>query len=111
MKYSEIESHHIRGRVSETRWDDRQYIDDLVVLCRFVAQEPTSAVSARLRGTLVERYPDDWLELCREHSDEKYREQLALREETTRARARVEAGREAEEAEARAEWLKAGGRP
>lgn len=111
MKYTEIKSDYIKGRIAETAWDDRQHIDVLVDLLRFVTQEPTTAASVRLRGTLVERFPADWLALCREHSEELYREQRALREETIRARAKLADECEAEIASHKADWLKAGGRP
>jgi len=115
MKYSEITSEYIRARIAETAWAGRQYIDDLVRLLRFVTLEITTASTARSRSVLQKEYPDDWLELCREHSEERYRQEIALqnaaRQASETAKARLEAEREAEEAQSREDWLNAGGRP
>lgn len=115
MKYSEIKSDYIRSRIANTAWDDRQYIHSLVNLLQFVTQRPTTASSARLHSVLRQKYPNDWLALCREHSEERYQHELALckkvREASERAKTRRESERKAEEAQSREEWEKAGGRP
>ena len=115
MKYSEIKSDYIRGRIAKTAWDDRQYVDDLIRLLRFVTEEPTTASSARLHSVLRQKYPKDWLALCREHSEERYQYELDLcrkaREASETAKAREKSEREAEEAQSREGWEEAGGRP
>ena len=115
MEYSKITSDYIRSRIAQTSWADREYIDDLVRLARSVTQKPTGALQAWGRDVLERKYPGEWLELCREHSEEKYQQELALRKEVREAEAKRkaerEAEREAEEIQSREDWEKAGGRP
>lgn len=115
MKYSKIKSDYIRNRLAETVWADRRYIDDLIRLLQFVTLKVTTASTARSRSVLQQQYPDDWLELCREHSEDKYQHELAQREAARQfsetATARTEADRKAQEAQSRRDWESAGGQP
>ncbi len=117
MKYSNVDSAYIRKRISETNWEDRRVIDDLIRLREGILNPPTTASSARSWCPLRDRLHDEWLILLRECGEKYYQKEMerqrkqAIREATEReewkAKQLEEERRQREEL---ADWLRAGGK-
>ena len=68
MKYLNIKSPFIKGLIKKTNWDNRQYIDDLIDLHRYMHEGIHSWVSASLFSNLTYKYEKEYLELIKEDS-------------------------------------------
>ena len=69
MKYSNIKSPYIKSHLIKTKWQDRQYIDDLVQLHTYMTKGINSWVEASLFSDLTYRYKKEYLILIREDID------------------------------------------
>lgn len=56
--YSTIKTEFVQQRLRETRWEDRQYVQELMAIERIVAQGgPRTGAARLLHERLIRRYP------------------------------------------------------
>ena len=107
--YTQIESEYIKHKIRTVSWTNHSYVDDLIQLATFIRKKPRGIAANMLFVQLKNRYPGDYLELLREHSQEEYERELeeARKEKEKRDIDRRRAAKQEETL--REEWLRAGG--
>lgn len=109
------ESELIRALIKRTRWEERQYIEDLRELEDFITKE-----NCEMRGidqanrvqALMDAYPDEYATLLREFRPDQYKRFIDVREARRRFQLMSEQERMArEDVKSRLEWMAMGGRP
>ncbi len=112
-EYSNIESPYLQKLISQTHWEDRDLIKNLMVLRGFILRPPQTASAARLYDVLRQNHPDHFEALFREHSEvgyQKWVERNERAEGESREQVEREAARHRFEDQAEYEdWLRAGG--
>lgn len=107
--YKNIDSKYIQGLLSKTHWQDHQYIDQLIVIKKFLDKAPVGWISNMYFAQLKSQYPKEFLELCREKSTARYEKELKEINNLKVLKASTDkATKEAEEL-LKTEWQKAGG--
>ena len=66
MKYSNIKSPVIKSYLKKTRWEDRNYIDDLIQLHKYMTTGVKSWIAASLFSDLIYKYQKEYLILIEE---------------------------------------------
>ena len=66
MKYSNIKSTFIKKQLKKTTWQNRNYIDDLIQLHKYMIKGINSWVSASLFSDLTYKYKVEYLKLIDE---------------------------------------------
>ncbi len=108
-RYTTITSPFIKRRLTHTPWSNRQYIDDLIHLHRYIRNQPRQWATALHFSLLRKKYPADYLELLKEESIEWYERVVERIAEETKNRKEIEHDRREEEEALRDDWYEAGG--
>ncbi|RLI76676.1 hypothetical protein DRP05_12480 [Archaeoglobales archaeon] len=114
--YREVKSEFIKSLIRNTSWRDeerRKYIDELILLERYILEGVKGYASALHYGSLKQRYREEWEKIYSELKPEEF-EELMKREEEERKRKKLEddlrRAEEIKEMERRKrEWLEMGG--
>lgn len=107
--YENISSAFIKAQLEKTPWANHQYIDDLIILARFVTQPPQSWAAGMQRNQLMGKYPEEYRQLVQEldpQRAERWSENNAVFVQGTIAQ---ETAQQIKDAEVRESWLRAGG--
>lgn len=111
FQYENISSPYIRAQLEVTPWENHGAVDDLIRLAEIIdAGGPHSYAGALLYHYLTDHYPEASQALLDEAGDGRALLLSQEQKERTDALARYEDERLATEREARASWLRAGGR-
>jgi hypothetical protein len=108
-KYTSVTSPYIRKEMAETDWEDRNRIDDLIKLQRYITQPPRGYAAGMSFTWAKDRRKREYLELLREHSEEEYEKELARRRDEKRRRAECIKQEVREERASHRDWIRAGG--
>ena len=114
--YKEVKSEFIRNLIRQTSFRnlrEREYIDELIALERFIVDGAESYASALRYHYLKRRYRKEWEAIYKELKPEEFRriiEREKKEEEESRRRAEEEKRRKLEEElKKKDEWLAIGG--
>ena len=66
MKYSNIKSPFIKKQLQNTSWKNRKYIDDLLLLHKYMTNGIKSWIAASVFSDLTYKYRKEYLELIKE---------------------------------------------
>jgi len=108
-EYSDIKSEFIKRRMKYTQWEDHEYIDDLRTLSRLIDRKELSFTTGMLYTKLRIMYPTDFLELCREHSVKRYKNELSEIERKRKLAAEFKKEQKKRDFEKMRSWLSNGG--
>jgi hypothetical protein len=75
-RFTNITSAVIKRRLTHTLRSNRQYIDDLIHLHRYLRNQPRQWTAALLFSLLRKKYPTDYLELLIEESQGLYEKEI-----------------------------------
>ncbi|MCL5101758.1 MAG: hypothetical protein M1544_00145 [Candidatus Marsarchaeota archaeon] len=114
-KYSSVKSQYIRDKIKESSWSrDRKYVDDLILLERYIAEGPKGFADALHYSSIKQTYRKEYAELMKEFKPEEFERQLAKEkksiEESERQSALLRKEIEERERQLHNEWLEMGGR-
>lgn len=110
MNYTEVTSAFIRSLIKESSWQNRQKVDDLIRLHRFILHPPKSFSGGWAFSHLKSTYPLEFLKLLEEYSPEALELELSEREQIRLKLEKLQTERESELIEMQKQWLMAGGR-
>jgi hypothetical protein len=107
--YTQIESEYIKHKIRTVSWTNHSYVDDLIKLARFIRKKPHGFAANMHFVQLKNRYPGDYLELLREHSQEEY-ERVLEEARKEKEKQNIDSRQTAKQEESlKDEWLRAGG--
>jgi nucleoside phosphorylase len=108
-KYSSITSPYIKNLMAATPWENREKIDALIQLQRWIVKPPYGFSANAGFRLLKQNYEKEYLELLKEHSQDDYEKELGRmaveREKEEAARERLDW----EENVLKKDWMNAGG--
>ena len=107
--YSGIKSEFIKRRMEYTQWEDHEYIDDLRTLSRLIDRKELSFITGMLYTKLRIMYPTDFLELCREHSEKRFKYELSQIKRKRKLATEIKKDHKKRELKKMRNWLSNGG--
>ena len=109
-KYSNIKSNYIKEKIKNAKFEDKEYIEDLIFLEKGITQ-PIAGMAGNLKFFgLKSKYHQEYSELLKElapEEEDKYQKDHKKEEERTR-KLKEEFKREQEQE--KRDWIKAGGK-
>ena len=118
MELQTITSTYIIQKIKDTEWKDRQYVNVLLQLERFIKHGANGIAGNQVYFNIRNSYRTEYLALLKEASPERYDEEIRSEKEQKELAAQKkiiakqkEAIEEAEEKEAYKKWIDLGGKP
>ena len=118
MELQTITSAYIIQKIKDTEWKDRQYINILQQLERFIKHGANGIAGNQVYFNIRNSYRTEYLGLLKESSPERYEDELKSEKEQKELAAKKKiidkqkkAIEEAEEKEAYKKWMNLGGKP
>jgi hypothetical protein len=108
-KYVEIESPKILERLVHTKFEDREKIDDLIKLERYVRDGAQGMAGNMQFRLLRSKYPEEFLAFLQSESPERYQAELQRQAEQKLQDQQAAVKRAKEIEEQRQDWHAAGG--
>lgn len=111
-KYTQIKSEFIKKKLSETPWENRKYIEDLMFLERAILNnfENLGVIGSMSLANLRRKNEKEFLEICNELDPKGYKD-IRKQEQKEKNKNEKQKNKEKKELEKIKEnWIKAGGR-
>ncbi len=109
-KYTNVDSSFLKHLIGKTSWKNRDYIDELIMLNEYIINHPTQWASSVHYRMLKEKYQNEYLELLKENSIEKYEKELRRIEEEKEEDERREQKHQNKIQRLKEDWIQAGGK-
>ena len=111
MEYTSIKSKYLRKKIKLTKWENRDYINDLIRLEQWALHWP-KGFSANLHfHNLKSEYEEEYIAILRELNPERLKVFLAELKLNEKKYKKVKGQFKKELAQEKKDWLKAGGKP
>ena len=113
--YTKIKSRFIKDELKRTKWEDHEYIDELIFIEEYALDKwkPTGFSSGMYWSSVVRRHKKEYAKIMKELNPKKYEKELKAekkRKEQIKLEEAERAKKEAaEEKRFREDWIKAGG--
>ena len=118
MELQTITSAYIVQKIKDTEWKDRQYVNVLLQLERFIKHGANGIAGNQVYFNIRNSYRTEYLALLQETSPERYEAEIESEKEEKELAAQKkiiakqkEAIEKAEEKEAYKKWIDLGGKP